>query len=264
MKIKLSLLVLLCSFIFIGNQAKAQSEEDLAKALQNPVASLISLPFQFNFDYGIGPSNGNRMTLNIQPVVPIGISENWNLIGRVILPVISQNDVYGESGSQFGLSDAVVSGFFSPKEPTSGGIIWGAGPVLLVPTGTDDLLSTRKFGIGPTAVILTQVSGFTVGGLVNHIFSIAGDSDRDDVSSTFLQPFTAKNFKGGYALALNTEMTINWEADQTSGFINIIGSKVLTIGKQAAQVAIGPRIPYGGGYKPDWGFRAMLVLLFPK
>jgi len=132
-----------------------------------------------------------------------------------------------------------------------------------VPTATDDLLGTGKFGIGPTVVLLTQLSGFTVGGLVNHIWSIAGDEDRADVNNTFLQPFVARNFSGGYALSLNTELTQNWEAGQASGTINITGSKVISLGTQRAQVAIGPRIPYGEGNTAEWGFRAVFVLLFP-
>jgi len=166
--------------------------------------------------------------------------------------------------SQFGLSDAVVSGFFSPKEPTAGGLIWGVGPVLLVPTATDELLGTGKFGLGPTAVFLTQVSGFTLGALVNHIWSVAGNEDKTDISSTFLQPFVARNFQGGYALTINTELTQNWQAEAASGFLHLIGSKVLTLGSQAAQVAIGPRIPYGKGNTAEWGFRAVFVLLFPS
>ncbi|MGJ5642157.1 hypothetical protein [Formosa sp. S-31] len=245
--------------------ATPASEADaLAKQLQNPVASLISVPFQGNMDFGFDPEDGTRFTLNIQPVIPIGISEDWNLIARVVLPFISQHDVYGNSGTQTGLSDAVVSAFFSPKAPTAGGLIWGAGPVLLVPTATDDLLGTKKFGIGPTAVALKQLGSFTVGGLINHVWSVAGDSDRSDVSSTFIQPFIARNFAGGYALALNTEFTQNWEADASSGAINIVGSKVITIGSQMAQLLLGPRILYGGGTTGDWGIRGGLVLLFPK
>lgn len=235
----------------------------LAKALQNPIASLVSVPFQANFDYGIGASAGSLFTLNIQPVIPMSIGENWNLIGRVILPVISQKDVFEESGSQTGLGDAIISGFFSPKAPTAGGLTWGAGPVLLVPTGTNELLGTGQFGIGPTIVLLTQVSGFTVGGLVNHIWSIAGDEDRADVNNTFLQPFVARNFKGGYALALNTELTQNWEAEAASGTINIVGSKVISLGSQKAQVAIGPRprIPYGEGNTAEWGQKPVVKAL---
>ncbi len=262
--------------ILLGLQSYSQTTEStddnpqesqadaLAKQLQNPVANLISVPFQGNFDFGIGPENGSRMTLNIQPVIPISISDNWNLIGRVILPVISQQDVYGNSGNQFGLSDAVVSSFFSPKEPTSGGLIWGAGPVFLVPTATDDLLGTEKFGMGPTVVVLKQAGQFTIGALANHIWSVAGSDDRADVNNTFLQPFIARNFKGGYSLTINTELTQNWDAKGTSGSLHLVGAKVFSIGKQLTQFAIGPRIPYGNANTADWGFRAMIVLLFPK
>lgn len=246
------------------SKANGSNADDLAKQLQNPVASLISVPFQFNFDFGVGPADGSRMILNIQPVIPLSISENWNLIGRVILPVISQNDVFGQSGNQFGLGDAVISGFFSPKAPTSGGIIWGAGPVLLVPTATDQLLGTEKFGLGPTAVILKQSGSITFGGLANHIWSVAGSNNRADVNATFLQPFLAKNFSGGYALTLNSEITHDWDNEATSGYLHLVGSKVIKIGKQMAQVILGPRIPYGNGNTAEWGIRTGLFLLFPK
>ncbi|GGZ89612.1 hypothetical protein [Algibacter mikhailovii] len=263
--------LLLCALAIHGllnsqtpNSAENSDADALAKQLQNPIASLISVPFQFNFDFGVGPSDGSRMTLNIQPVIPISISEDWNLIGRIILPVISQNDVFGNSGNQFGVSDAVVSGFFSPKAPTSGGLIWGAGPVLLVPTATDRLLGSEKFGIGPTAVILKQAGSLTFGGLINHIWSVAGSKERADVNATFFQPFLAKNFTGGYALALNTELTYNWDNNTTSGNLHLIGSKVFTIGKQMTQFILGPRIPYGNGNTAKWGIRTGFVLLFPK
>jgi hypothetical protein len=241
------------------------NEEDaLAKELLNPVANLISVPFQNNFDFGIGPADGSRWLMNVQPVVPISISENWNLIGRAILPVISQNDIFGNSGSQTGLGDLVLSGFFSPKEPTPSGFIWGVGPVLLIPTATDDLLGAGQFGIGPTAVVLKQVGSFTIGALMNHLWSVAGNSDRSDINATFFQPFLARNFTGGYALAINTELTQDWGQDATLGFVNIIGSKVLKLGDQITQVFIGPRIPYGNANAVSWGFRAGITLMFPK
>lgn len=266
MKKSLSALIVAILFTFqsYAQENSGSSADDLAKQLQNPVASLISVPFQNNFDFGIGPDNGSRYTLNFQPVIPLSIGEDWNLIARVIVPVISQNNVFGESGKQSGLSDVLVSGFFSPKEPTSGGLIWGVGPALLLPTATNNALGTEKFGLGPTAVALKQAGSFTIGGLVNHIFTVAGNEDRANVNSTFIQPFIAKNFPGGKAITINTEMTQNWEANTTSGTINLVGSKVLTIGKQASQIAIGPRIHYGNGNSASWGIRAIFVLLFPK
>ena len=254
--------IILLTSVFVFSQSNNQDK--IAKQLQNPIASLISVPFQGNFDYGIGPTDGTKMTLNIQPVIPLSISDDWNLIARVILPIISQSNVLGNGTSQSGLSDAVVSSFFSPKAPTSNGIIWGAGPVLLIPTATDDFLGTEKFGVGPTAVALKQVGGITIGGLINHIWSVAGNTDRADVNATFIQPFLAKNFKGGYAVALNTEFTQDWNNNLSNGNIHLIGSKVIKLGSQMTQLAIGPRIPYGNGNTSDWGFRAQLVLLFPR
>lgn len=264
-------IALLCSALFMGTLAFAQEEpqtdaagaDALAKQLQNPISSLISVPFQGNFDFGFGPSNGNRSIINIQPVIPMSISEDWNLITRIILPVVSQSHIYGDSGNQFGLGDATISGFFSPKAPTSKGLIWGVGPVMAIPTATDNLLGTQKFGVGPTAIALKQVGKITVGLLINHVWSVAGNSARADVNNSFVQPFLAKNFTGGYAISLNTEVSQNWDANATTGTINIGGSKVIAMGKQRAQVSVGPRIPYGGGNDSDWGFRAQFTLLFP-
>lgn len=266
-KIILTFIILLMA-IPAFSQEEPQSDvadaDALAKKLQNPIASLISVPFQGNFDFGFEPNDGSRVLVNIQPVIPMGISEDWNVITRVIVPVISQSDVFGPSGNQFGLGDITMSAFFSPKAPTSGGLIWGVGPVLALPTATDELLGTEKFGVGPTAIGLMQVGKITVGMLYNHVWSVAGSNDRADVNNSFFQPFLAKNFPGGYAISLNTELAQNWDADTTTGTINFNGSKVIAIGKQRAQVAVGPRIPYGNGNRSEWGFRAQFTLLFPK
>ncbi len=152
----------------------AAQDTELAKQLSNPVASLISVPFQFNYDSGFGPEDGHRVTLNIQPVIPITLNEDWNLISRTILPVIWQEDIAGPSGSQFGLGDTVQSLFLSPSAAGPGGIIWGAGPVFLLPTSTDPLLGTDRWGAGPTGVVLMQSGPWTYGMLANHIWSFAG------------------------------------------------------------------------------------------
>ncbi|MCK9452669.1 MAG: hypothetical protein M0Q90_13325 [Bacteroidales bacterium] len=241
----------------------AAAADALAKQLQNPIASLISVPIQGNFDFGYDPNSGSRILVNIQPVIPLSISEDWNLITRIILPVVSQTDIYGSSGNQFGLGDVTMSAFFSPKAPTSKGLIWGVGPVFVVPTATDKLLGAEKFGVGPTAIGLMQVGKITVGLLFNHVWSVAGSATRADINNSFFQPFLAKNFPGGYAVSLNTELSQNWDAKATTGTINIGGSKVIAIGKQRAQIAFGPRIPYGNGNNSDWGFRAQFTLLFP-
>ena len=256
--------ILLISTKGFTQEESGNSADDLAKQLQNPVASLISVPFQNNFDFGIGPSDGFRYTLNFQPVIPVSISEDWNLITRVVLPIVSQKNVFGESGNQSGLSDVVISGFFSPKEPTAGGLIWGVGPAILVPSATNNLLGTEKFGLGPTAVALKQAGMTSFGALINHIWSVSGNADRSDVNATFFQPFVAQNFAGGKALTINTELSQKWTAKTTSGTLNLVGSQVVMLGKQASQIAVGPRIHYGDGNPASWGFRAAITLLFPK
>jgi hypothetical protein len=241
----------------------ALNDEELAKKLANPIASLISVPFQNNIDIGIGDLQATRYTLNFQPVVPLKISDGLNLITRYIVPVISQYNVTGLGDNQFGLSDAVVSAFFSP---TGSGITWGAGPVFLVPIATDDYLATKKFGIGPTAVALVQSKGWTFGGLINQIWSVSGSDTRPDVSQLFFQPFITYNWKSGAGLAVNMEMTQNWEANTNVAWLNLTASAVTSFNKQKVQFVVGPRINIASPdeLKADFGLRAMIVLLFPN
>ena len=245
----------------------ALADADLAKKLSNPVANLISVPFQSNWDNRVGPTKGGRrFTMNIQPVIPVGISEDWNLISRTILPVMNQEDVFPGSGSQTGLGDTVQSLFFSPKEPSAGGLIWGVGPVLLLPTGTEPLLGTEKWGAGPTGVVLKQTGPWTIGALANHIWSFAGKDSRTDVDSTFIQPFLAYNTPTSWTFTLQTESTYDWEAEQWNAPVHFLVAKVFTVGKQTYQVQAGPRYyaesPDTGAQ--DWGFRLNWIMLFPK
>ncbi len=238
---------------------------ELAKKLSNPVASLISVPFQNNTDVGIGTYNGSRNTLNIQPVIPIKLSAKLNLISRVVLPVVSQHNITGEGTHQSGLGDAVVSAFFSPAE-SKNGLVWGVGPALLLPTATDNVLGTKKFGVGPTALILKQTHGWTIGALANQIWSVAGDVDRQDVNQMFLQPFINYNWKSGAGLGGNAEITQNWQASTTSVFINPTLSGVTKLGTQIVSIAVGPRIQVAAadGNKSAFGVRAVLIFVFPK
>lgn len=248
-------------------QAKPATTDaaEVAKKLANPVASLISVPFQNNLDVGIGNYNGSRNTMNIQPVIPIKLSTKLNLITRVVLPIISQHDITGENTQQSGLADAVVSAFFSPAEPKNG-LVWGAGPAFLVPVATDDLLGTKKFGVGPTALILKQANGWTYGALVNQLWSVAGDEDAAEVNQMFLQPFLVYNWKTGAGVGVNSEITQNWVGETTVAFLNPTISGVTKLGKQIVSLVVGPRIQVAGleGSKSDFGVRAQLTFVFPK
>ena len=242
---------------------EAAEADDLAKKLNNPISSLISVPFQSNWDFNIGPTDGQRYTLNIQPVIPLSISKNWNLIIRTILPVISQNNVFGNSGTQSGLGNTTQSFFLSPKASWNG-VIWGLGPVGYYPTNTDSLLGPDKWGLGPTLVALVQPGQWTIGILANQIWSVGGSHNDQNISSTFLQPFIVYTTKSHTSFSLNTESTYDWENSQWTVPLNLAVQQVFKIGKQPMALQIGGRYyaaaPSGGA---DWGLRVNFTLLFP-
>jgi hypothetical protein len=248
------------------NAVADENAEDIALKLSNPVASMISVPFQYNFDSNIGPNDGgDRSLVNIQPVIPISLNDDWNIISRTILPVTWQSDIFPGAGSQSGIGSIVQSLFFSPKAPTDNGWIWGAGPVFLLPTASNDLLGGDQWGAGPTAVALKQDNGWTYGGLFNHIWSFAQD-DNAPISSSFIQPFVSYATKTGIAYTLNTESTYDWEREEWSVPINATVTKVTKWGDQV--------ISYGGGVRywadstnggPEgWGVRLIFTLVYPK
>lgn len=241
------------------------SAEDLAKKLSNPVSSLISFPIQSNFDFGMGSGgSGWRMTMNVQPVIPIALSPKWNMISRTIIPIIHQGNVVAPGTGQSGLGDILQSLFFSPNK--SEPFIWGVGPAILLPTATNEFLGNDQLGLGPTVVVLKQQGPWTYGTLVNHVWRVAGGSGRPRVNSTFMQPFLNYSTKDAWTYGLNTEMTYDWTGSSWSVPIHFSVSKVVRFGKQpisfGGQLRCWVTSPTGG--PESCGIRAIVTGIFPK
>lgn len=252
--------------------------EQARKDAQNPIASVISLPLQENWNFGIGPANRTQNVFLIQPVFPVSISKDWNLIMRFVTPIVYQPyavpvqppsggpPVLYQTGS-YGLGDMQPQFYFSPKKHHT--VTWGAGPIFLVPTATQHLLGLEKFGIGPTFVALAQPKFGTIGVLVNNIWSVAGHSDRPDVNQLFIQPFVNYNLKKAWYLSFTTPgITANWANNEGPRWVVPLGGgpgRVWRIGQQAVNVQT---FFFGNVVHPPntspWTFRMAFTLLFPK
>lgn len=235
------------------SQAQGHDAEELNKKLSNPISDLVSVPLQFNWEFGEGPDQDMWQITNLQPVVPFAITDHTNMIARLIMPSVST------PGNSFN-GDMTFSLFFSPARST--GLIWGAGPAMLIPrTG-------EKWGIGPTVVVLKQEGKNTYGALANHIWSFAGDEDAPDVNATFLQPFFARAFGNAMTLTIQSESQANWEASDGNEWsipLNVLVSKVATFGPFPASYGGGVGVylesPDGG---PEWKLRSFVTLLLPS
>ncbi|HZF32113.1 MAG TPA: transporter [Gammaproteobacteria bacterium] len=253
-----------------GAQAHAQggdSDAELAKKLANPVAALISVPYQMNYDEKIGPArDGERWQMNFQPVVPFDFGSEWTIISRTIVPLVAQQDIFPGAGSQSGLGDITQSLFFAPKHTSVEGFTWAVGPAFLLPAATDELLGTDKWGGGPTGIVLMQKGPWTYGALVNHLWSFEGHHDRPDFSSTFLQPFLSYRTTKLWTYVVNAESSYDWKNDAWSVPINLSASKLVALGKHRVSFFGGVRYwtesPESGAH--DWGLRFGATLLYPK
>ena len=273
--IVISVLCLLLAFCTLVQPAQAEGtshaeeigDAELAKELSNPIADLITIPIQMNYDSDIGPSDdGWKLTTNIQPVIPFDLTEDWDLITRTIMPVISQDDIFSGAGSQFGLGDINMSLFFTPEEPTSGGVTWGVGPVLLLPTATDDLLGAKKWCAGPGAIVVAPRGPWVLGFLANHVWSYAGDSDRPYVSNTFAQPFVTYTWPNAYTVSLQTETTYKWNTEKWSVPINAAVSKLVRWGKipVSLQAGVGYWLESPKTAPEGFRFRLQANFVLPK
>jgi hypothetical protein len=239
--------------------------QELAKKLSNPISDLVSVPFQFNWENGVGPDNGMRTVLNIQPVVPFKISDKWNMIERWIMPYVSQPEYLNNAS---GLGDITFSSFFSPI--TGKSLIWGVGPVITLPMTSNTAVGSGQWSAGPTLVVLNIRGAWLYGLLWNQLWSYATVSDLAHVAVNqgFFQPFVALTRPSGVTLTLQSETTANWNAAENSTWtipINLTVSKVTTLGPFPFSVLGGAGVyvdkPDGG---PDWKLRAAFTVILPR
>jgi hypothetical protein len=237
----------------------------LAKKLVNPVSDLVSVPFQFNWAQGIGSNGDTRLILNVQPVMPFSVSDDWNLIARVILPYISQPSLGGDTTAASGVGDVLASFFLSPRKSEK--VTWGFGPVISLPSTTQPTLGSGKWAAGPTLVVLKQQGPWTAGVLWNQVWSFAGSATRSDVNQMFTQPFVAYTTKSLVTLTLNSEAIANWTTDNDRWTvpINVVAAKLASFGVFPASYQLGLGwyvVRPGNG--PHWQLRAALAILLPR
>lgn len=268
---RLAVVVAVAAAMWLPGRSLAQpSDADLAKAAQNPVAALISVPFQFNMNYDTGPEDDLQTVLNIQPVIPFELSKDWNLITRTIVPVVSQPDLGVYSDRKNGLGDVQFSAFLSPKAPTSRGWIWGAGPVVQLDTASSDRLGQGVWGLGPSVVALRSSGPWVYGALVNNIWSVSEGHDRSSVNQFLLQPFINYNFPSspGRYLTFAPIMTANWKAKSGQRWLIPLGigiGQVTRFGQQPVNLQVSyyqnvekPK------YAPNYQIRLQIQFMFPK
>jgi hypothetical protein len=247
--------------------AAASSSDALRKAAQNPIASLISVPVQNNSNFGIGPDGRTQDIVNIQPVIPARLTANWNLISRIITPIVYQPTVsqpINQGAAGFG--DLNPSFFLSPAKASK--IIWGVGTAIVLPTATNSILGQGKWSAGPSVVVLTQPGKWTLGALINNVWSFAGQSARPDVNQMLLQYFINYNLKKGYYITWQPTLTANWEADNGGRWVVPFGGgigRIMKIGFQPVNLTVQF---YGNAVHPPgaspWGMKMQISFLFPK
>jgi hypothetical protein len=251
-----------------GEQEAGQQAQELAKAAQNPVADLISIPFQNNTNFNFGPLNGTQNVLNIQPVIPVNLTPEWNLITRTIFPVISQPPVSPGQNRDGGFGDIQLSLFLSPAKPK--GLIWGVGPIAQLDTASEDKFGQGKWGLGPTAVALKMTGPWVLGALINNVWSVAGDRNRQNVNQMLIQPFINYNLPsqpGGY-FTFSPIITANWEADSGQKWTVPLGlgvGQIMRWGKLPVNVQTSAYVSVvHPDLAPNWQIRFQIAILLPK
>lgn len=242
--------------------------DDLQKAVQNPVANLISVPFQNNTNYQIGAHDRAGNTLNIQPVIPVDVSERLMVVSRIIVPVVYQPDTTATEGGTSGLGDANPTFYLAPAKP--GTLIWGIGPSFLLPTATQQVTGAGKWCAGGSAVVLVQPSPWTIGALATNVWSFAGESDRPSVNLLTVQYFLNFNLNKAVYLTSSPILTANWKGSEGDRWTVPFGGGIGSIFKLGKQPMNGQVAAYYNVWRPDttptaqWQLRVQLAFLFPK
>jgi hypothetical protein len=243
-----------------------KDKEALAKAAQNPLSNLITVPFQNNFYFNTGPYEKNAYVLNFQPIVPFAIHEDWNLITRTILPIISMPQLVPGGSRESGIGDLEITALLSPAKP--GKWIWGLGPIFQFPTASEDELGAEKWSAGPAGVLLRMDGPWVYGFLINNIWSFVGDDDRSDVNQMLLQPFINYNLPHGWYAVSAPIMTSNWEAGSGNRWTVPVGAglgKILRVGKLPLNLSLqGYYNVEKPDYGPDWDIRLVVQFMFPE
>ncbi len=246
----------------------ALSAEELAKLAQNPVGNLISVPFQNNVNLNDGPQKATQNVLNVQPVIPIEISKDWNIITRTILPVISQPALHSGDSRTNGIGDLQFTAFLSPAAP--GKWIWGVGGIVQAPTHSNAALGNDNWGLGPSVVILHLAKGspWVYGALVNNLWSLSSRADAPAYNNGLIQPFLNYNFAGGTYLTSSPILTVNWNADGGNRWTIPVGGgigHIFHLGKLPVNTQVSA---YYNAVRPDyeanWQIRAQVQFMFPK
>lgn len=242
----------------------AETLEALAVQAQNPLADLLRIPLLFDVDVNAGPfDDAGRYALRLQPLIPIRLTRDWLVISRTDLPLRGEDNTNGMDDVG-GLGDTVQSFFATQPAVNPWGLSWGIGPALLLPTATADRLGAGKLGVGPTAMLVEQYRGLTLGVLAHHLFSVLGDDERADVNTTHLQPFAAYTL-ARTTLAVNTETTYDWEREVWTVPINATINQLTTVSGVPVQITAGPRWYVAGPMGvADWGVRMGFAMVLPE
>jgi hypothetical protein len=261
--------VLATTAVLAASARAEMTAEELAKAVQNPVANLISVPFQNNTNFNYGPRDGTQNILNIQPVIPISVNSEWNVITRTILPIVTQPGFVSGESTTTGLGDLLFSAFLSPNR--ADGLIWGVGPILQAPTNSNDRLGNDRWGLGPTAVVLRLEKGnpWVYGALVNNVWSVSNSSSDASYSNFLLQPFVNYNFPGGLYLTSAPIITAAWKAASNQRWTVPLGGgvgKIMHLGRLPVNLQLSAyyNVVAPDVIGPEWQLRFQVQFLFPK